>query len=62
MDDGVNGLVLCPCLHAVDAHDAYGCKGDRTRRCSCRLTPAEALDAAVDGVRSSYTHQRLDAN
>lgn len=47
-------LVLCPCDHSLEAHDAHGCKGDRGRSCACRLGLADALDAAVDAVRSTY--------
>ena len=54
----MNYLVLCPCLHAVDNHDAYGCKGEHLRHCECRLAPGDALEAAIDAVRSSYCHER----
>ena len=47
-------LMLCPCSHTVDGHDANGCKGNQGRHCACRLALHEALDAAVDAVRSTY--------
>lgn len=51
-------LVLCPCLHSVEGHDAHGCKGDRGRSCACRLALNDALDAAVDAARSTYARER----
>jgi hypothetical protein len=45
-------LVYCPCGHTVSRHEAKGCNGDRRVRCACRLTRWEALDAAVDEVRT----------
>jgi hypothetical protein len=52
----MTALVLCPCGHAIDVHEPGGCRGDRASRCACALTPIEAMDAAVDGARSSYVH------
>jgi hypothetical protein len=54
-------FVLCPCKHGLERHGADGCRGDRANRCSCRLTQSEALDAAVEGVRLTYTHPRPGA-
>lgn len=45
-------LVLCPCGHTVERHDERaGCGGDRFP-CGCRRPPWEALDAAIDDVRT----------
>jgi hypothetical protein len=33
-------------------HDHDGCRGERLRRCGCRLDRYAALDAAVDGAKS----------
>jgi len=56
----MTALVLCPCGHAIDAHDPGGCRGDRSSRCTCTLTPVQAMDAAVDGARSSYVREHRD--
>jgi hypothetical protein len=43
-------LVICPCGHALDRHDASGCTGDG-RPCACRKDVELALDAAVTDAR-----------
>ncbi|HEV2642762.1 MAG TPA: hypothetical protein VGT98_08645 [Candidatus Elarobacter sp.] len=48
MDD----LVLCPCGHAMGAHDGGGCGGDRLRPCRCARDRYGALEAAVDDART----------
>ena len=57
----MNYLVLCPCRHTIESHNAYGCKGERARRCTCRLAPGRALDAAIDVVRSTYWREQAVA-
>jgi hypothetical protein len=57
----VTSLVLCPCAHSIEGHDLDGCKGHRLQRCSCTLTPGQALNSAIDAVRSTYVTQRLAA-
>jgi hypothetical protein len=45
-------LISCPCGHALERHDSAGCVGEYRRgSCECPLTPAQALDSAVDAVR-----------
>jgi hypothetical protein len=45
-------LVSCPCGHAFERHDSAGCCGAYPRgRCECSLSPAQALDSAVNAVR-----------
>jgi hypothetical protein len=56
----MSGLIICPCLHGLEAHDAFGCQGVRATRCDCALSPAQALAAAIDQVRATYARQRRD--
>ena len=46
-------LVLCRCGHSLALHDYAGCAGDRLRTCTCLRDRHSALDAAVDGARTS---------
>ena len=52
VERNVDDLVLCPCGHAMTAHDGGGCRGDRMRACRCERDRYGALDAAVDEARS----------
>ena len=52
MEALVDNLVLCPCGHVLTMHDYAGCAGDRLRRCSCERDRHQALEAAVDSVRT----------
>jgi hypothetical protein len=48
----MTNLINCPCGHALERHDSAGCTGEYRRgSCDCHLTPAEALDSAVNAVR-----------
>jgi hypothetical protein len=40
-------LISCPCGHTVELHDSEGCG-----QCRCVRSRGEALDAAIDAVRS----------
>jgi hypothetical protein len=49
----MENLVLCPCGHTLANHDYAGCAGDRLRRCTCERDRYNALEAAVDNVRTT---------
>jgi hypothetical protein len=44
-------LIRCRCDHAISAHAATGCSG---RRCGCRLTAHEVLEAAIGLARNQW--------
>jgi hypothetical protein len=48
----VETLVVCPCGHELAQHDDEGCHGSRNARCGCKLARAQALDAAVEAVKT----------
>jgi hypothetical protein len=50
----MGSLVECRCGHDVENHGAKGCPGSARESCSCPLTAAAALDAAVSAVRSTF--------
>ncbi len=45
-------LVFCPCGHSLDRHGDGGCDGEQRARCSCALDQRNALEAAIDRVRT----------
>ena len=49
----MDNLVLCPCGHSLANHDYAGCSGDRLRNCTCARDRYNALEAAVDSVRTA---------
>jgi hypothetical protein len=44
-------LVLCACGHSIAAHNSGGC-ADRSARCVCESDRYNALEAAIDSVRT----------
>ncbi|MBV8579416.1 MAG: hypothetical protein JOZ86_02175 [Candidatus Eremiobacteraeota bacterium] len=45
-------LVFCTCGHVLDRHDAVGCGGDGRIPCRCPRNQEQALESAIDSVRS----------
>jgi hypothetical protein len=52
-DDAILALAVCACGHGIGRHDEGGCPGAHSTYCVCTLTPAVALDAAIERVRHS---------
>ncbi len=52
-DDAILALAVCECGHGIGRHDEDGCPGAQATFCVCTLTPAVALDAAIERVRYS---------
>ena len=52
-DDAILALAVCACGHGIGRHDEDGCPGAQATFCVCTLTPAVALDAAIERVRYS---------
>ena len=52
-DDAISALAVCACGHGIGRHDEDGCPGAQATFCVCTLTPAVALDAAIERVRHS---------
>ncbi len=50
-DDAIVALAVCACGHGIGRHDEDGCPGAQATFCVCTLTPAVALDAAIERVR-----------
>ncbi len=50
-DDAILALAVCACGHGIGRHDEDGCPGAQATFCGCLLTPAVALDAAIERVR-----------
>jgi hypothetical protein len=50
-DDAILALAVCACGHGIGRHDDDGCPGSQATFCVCTLTPAAALDAAIERVR-----------
>jgi hypothetical protein len=49
--DTIVELAVCTCGHGIARHDERGCPGARATFCMCVLTPAAALDAAIERIR-----------
>ncbi len=52
----MNYLVLCPCGHSLERHDAAGCRG-RDSWCECENDAGRALEAAINDVRSTHWYR-----
>ena len=50
-DDAILALAVRACGHGIGRHDEDGCPGAQATFCVCTLTPAVALDAAIERVR-----------
>ena len=50
----MDALVACPCGHDVERHTHAGCPGSPREQCSCKLSFAGALEAAILAVRSTW--------
>lgn len=48
----MNYLVHCPCGHSLEDHGEAGCAGARGIGCACRADRTQALDQAIDRVRT----------
>ena len=58
-DERLISLALCECGHRIARHDAAGCPGAQATFCVCTLTPAAALDAAIERVRADCLRARI---
>ncbi len=50
-DDAILALARCSCGHEIGRHDEDGCPGAEATFCICTLTPAAALNAAIERIR-----------